>query len=397
MKKDSFVMAGVMTAKAVAGISSIQVIGQGSGEVIGRIFKGQPRKFGGGEDTMKRDSSFHCVPFRMTMVVGAIGHGNICDGEQIIDEVIIGREAENSYSINCHGNPIIVENILDLLKKYDVKIVEAEEIVEYLAKEKFGSNIIAIEAETAATKAVTLDGAKIIQYQTKMGLLQTAQWLQKHIDVIHIEDIKIAVEQVLADSKIASYFINGAKVVLAGPPNSGKSTLFNYLCGKEKAIVADVAGTTRDWLNAKIRLKNIQAEIFDTAGLDEALSGKNIIDEQSQKRAAELAASADLVLYVVENRMQNLESRTQKNRIVVFNKCDLGGDVSADGFKVSAKTGDGVKELLGAIEASLGVADFDLKKTVCFTDRQRKILGKIAQSQDKNAIKELITELLNSD
>jgi len=360
-----------MTAKAIAGISSIQMVGNGSGEVIGKIFKGKNH------------------------TVGSILHGNICDGEKIIDEVIIGCEGENSYSINCHGNPIIVENILELLKKFDVKIVDAEEIIENLAKEKFGKNIIAVEAETAAAKAATLDGAKIIQYQTKMGLLQTAEWLKKHIDLMHIEDIKVAIGQVLADSKIASYFINGTKVVLAGPPNSGKSTLFNYLCGKEKAIVADVAGTTRDWLSAKIRLKYIQAEIFDTAGLDAALSSQNVIDEQSQRRAAELAASADLVLYVTEHRTQNLEHRIQNKEILVFNKCDLGGNVSVDGFKVSAKTGEGVKELLDGIESALGVADFDLKKAVCFTDRQRKILEQSAESRCQKEVKDFITELLN--
>lgn len=375
MKMNDFVLAGLMTAKSAAAISSIQITGISAEEILKKIFK-----------------AFKFQP-------GLILHGNIFDGDKIIDEVIIGCEGEDSFSINCHGNPIIVENILELLKKHGVRIVSAQEIIAYQAGKKYGDSTIAIEAQIAITQAATLQGAKIIQHQTKMGLVQTAEWFAKHIDLMSLEDIKIAAEQILADSKLASYFIDGAKIVLAGPPNSGKSTLFNYLCGKEKAIVADIAGTTRDWLSAKIRLKNIRAEIFDTAGIDATLSQKNIIDAESQKRTADLVRSADLVLYV-EDRTQKSGLRTQdielkrKNEIFVFNKCDLGMDVLADGFKISAKTGSGIKELLDEIENSLGVVDFDLKKTVCFTDRQRDIVQKIFSSQSKNGIKELITELL---
>ncbi len=372
-----------MTAKTAAAISCVQVVGDSAEEIIYKIFRGSVSVY----------------------KIGSVLHGNICDGDKIIDEVIIGCEAENSFSINCHGNPIIVENILALLKKHGAKIVDAQEIIAYQARKKYGDNFIAIESQIAIAQAATLDGAKIIQHQTKMGLKQTAEWLVKHIDVMSSEDIKNAAEQVLADSKIASYFINGAKIVLAGPPNSGKSTLFNYLCGKEKAIVADVAGTTRDWLNAKIRLKNVQAEIFDTAGIDAALSKQNIIDEESQKRTADLVNNADLVLYVVDSGNQPppplrrvcaslRQVRGLNNVINVLNKCDLGMDVFADGLKISAKTGSGVGELLDEIENALGVTDFDLKKTVCFTDRQRKIVQKIALAQDKKHIKELLQELL---
>jgi tRNA modification GTPase len=371
MEKDSFVLAGVMTAKSAAAISCVQVVGDSAEEILKKIFKASK------------------------IQPGLILHGNIYDGDKIIDEVIIGCEAEDSFSINCHGNPIIVENILALLKKHGAKIVDAQEILAYQAHKKHSGNVIAVEAQIAIAQAATLDGAKIIQHQTKMGLLQTAEWLEKHINVMSIEDIKTAAEQVLADSKIASYFISGAKIVLAGPPNSGKSTLFNYLCGKEKAIVADIAGTTRDWLSAKIRLKNIQAEIFDTAGIDAELSQKNIIDEESQKRTAELVQNADLVIYVTDGNSLITDFADYAEKIIIcINKCDLGMNVFADGLKISAKTGSGVKELLSEIENTLGVVDFDLKKTVCFTDRQMKIVQQIALSQDKKAIKELITELL---
>ncbi|OHB51836.1 MAG: hypothetical protein A2Y10_18170, partial [Planctomycetes bacterium GWF2_41_51] len=320
-------IAALMTAKTVAAISSIQLVGDKAEEIIKNIF--EPAR-------------------KHRFLSGSILHGNICDDDKIIDEVIIGCEEENSFSINCHGNPIIVENILELLKKHAVKITEAGEIVSYEARRKYGDSAIKIEAEIVSVQAATLDGAKIILHQTKMGLLQTVEWWLKHIAIMEIEDIKLGAEQILADSKIASYFIEGAKIVLAGPPNSGKSTLFNYLCGKEKAIVTDIAGTTRDWLSAKIRLKKITADFFDTAGLDDVLKGQNVIDAESQKLSLEMAAKADLILYVADasNPAQTVPNLVNYfNKLIVLNKCDLV-NVSADGLKISAKTGTGVKELI---------------------------------------------------
>lgn len=377
-KQPQICMAALMTAKTVAAISSIQVVGQNAAPAIKNIFY------------PKSTHSFLSLQ-------GSILHGNICDGNKVIDEVIVGCEKGDSFSISCHGNPIIVENILELLKKNDARIVEPKEIIEYLSRNE---NRIVVEAKLSQNQAATLNGAKIIQHQTKMGLLQTAQWWLKHVDAMKIEDIRLGAQEILADSKIALYFIHPVKIVLTGPPNSGKSTLFNYLCGKEKAIVTDIAGTTRDWLSAKIRLKNIQAEIFDTAGLDKTLSRGNTIDAESQKRTQELAQSADIVLNVLD--VQNLNQSSidfSNNKIIVLNKCDTLGSLAAPEFKeavkISAKTGSGVKELIEKIEGSLGIADFDMKKTVCFTDRQLTIVKQIALSHDKTQAKELITSLLN--
>jgi len=367
-----------MTARTAAAISSIQVAGGGAEEILKIIFK----------PAGKNNSDFSA---------GKILYGTITDSQRIIDEVVIGCEGENSFSINCHGNPLIVENILALLQKHNAQIVEPNEMMIFIGREKFGDNAIALEAEIAGAEAATLDGAKIIAEQTKAGLYALANsWLK----IGDIEAIKKQAKQVLADSKIANYFINGAKIVIAGAPNSGKSTLFNYLCGREKALVSDIAGTTRDWLNAKIKLKKIVAEFFDTAGVDENLITKNTIDAQSQALSRGLIENADLVLLVVDGVnpaivMAGLTESLEK--LVVYNKCDLAGDVSIEGLNISAKTGRGVRELIAAIELKLGVADLDIKKTVCFTDRQRMILEQVVSADTKQQVEQLITELLKGD
>ncbi len=362
-----------MTARGAAAISSVQLAGTGAEDILKKIFDGKHFDF----------------------TTGSVLYGNIIDGERIVDEVVIGCESEDFFSINCHGNPLIVENVLELLKKHGVRITEARGILAYMGEKKYGDNTIAVESQIAQSRSATIYGAKIIGQQTKMGLLQAADWWLDNLDTLELDDIKEGANQVLSDSKIADLFIRDVKIVIAGPPNSGKSTLFNRLCGKEKAIVTGIAGTTRDWLSAKVRLKRIMAEFFDTAGLDHVLIGQNTIDAASQGQAIEIIKNCDLVLFVADCQTPTAGvGAKQLNEIVVFNKCDLARDLPADGLCISAKTGDGLDRLITAIEKALGVLYFDIKKTACFTDRQKGILKQISEAEAKQEIKEMITELL---
>ncbi len=384
------IFASVMTAKGAAAISSIQLTGDSAGQIIKKIFK----------PTAGKEPTFR---------PGDILIGDIFDDGQIVDHVVIGCESFGNFAINCHGNALIVEMIMNLLKKNGAELVSAEQLLANQFEKEASLNIIAKEAMLAQLKAVTIEGVKIIANQPKTGLAKTADNWLKDIDSAGIEHIGEQCRQILARSQTAGLIINGAKVVITGPPNSGKSTLLNCLAGREKAIVTHIAGTTRDWITATCRADSLLMELFDTAGLDQNLRGKNDINKESQKRATELLADCDLVLLVLDQskllEKWNVEFKKDKKILVVFNKSDLSGKIDENrldfGFqasvRISAKFGTNIDTLIEKIREVLGIAEFDLTAAVCFTDRQQRLLGQLLTAKTKPKAKSIITQLLNAE
>jgi tRNA modification GTPase len=377
-------LAAVTTAKGTGAISSIQLSGIGAGGIIEKIFEPVEGK-------------------KCRLETGNILVGDIVDGGQIVDHVVVGCEGQGDFSISCHGNPIIVEMIMKLLKDEGAELVTAEELLGVKFADEDGNTIVQ-ECKLAQLKAVTLEGAKVIANQANAGLSRTAtNWLEGEKS---LEKIKAECERILASSETAGLIINGAKVVIAGPPNSGKSTLLNCLCGTGKSIVTETAGTTRDWVGARCRAESLLMELIDTAGLDEGVTGQNDIDKESQKRAAELLTDCDVVLFVLDGstaEKQQIKFNKGKKVIVVLNKSDIGCELyeeqlglEFDGcVRISAKTGEGIDELVGKIRRVLGVAGFDLTNGVCFTERQKRLLEGLLRAKNVSEAESAITELLN--
>ena len=384
--------AAVMTGTGTGAISTIQIFGDSAETIIKKVFKPVSPK---------------SVEFK----TGEILLGTICDGDKVIDQVTIGCESPGTFAINCHGNPLIVEMIMQLLEHHGVVLLTPEQLLEKILTAQQPANTIAIEAKLAQAKAKTLQGTKIIVNQIDAGLTQKAKGWLENIDEISLDTIKTEATQILQKSQAAKLIIYGCTAVLTGPPNSGKSTLLNCLAGRQKAIVTDIKGTTRDWVSARCRIGLLSVKLIDTAGLNEnLLNPQNDIDESAQKKTVEILERADIILLVLDNSQpakefneQLLEKIGDKKIITVLNKSDLPSqfdagrlpEILSNSVHISAKEGTGIERLSEKIIKTTEAADFDLREPIYFTDRQEKLLKKITNIKSNHQAASIITKLLS--
>jgi tRNA modification GTPase len=389
------VFAAVMTGKGTAAISTIQVFGDAAEAITKKLFKptgSKPAEFKTGK-----------------VLLGAISDPA---RQETIDQVTIGCEGPEAIAIHCHGNPLIVEIIMQLLQRNGVTLLTAEELLAKILTSQKPAGTITVEAKLAQLKAQTLQGTKIIANQIEGGLSRKAtQWLQK-IDAIPIEEIISDAEQILRDSQIAKLIISGCTIVIAGPPNTGKSTLLNCLAGRQKAIVSDIKGTTRDWVSARCQIEPLSIELIDTAGLDEKLASapKNTIEKAAQEKTAEILDRADLVLLVLDNNQPEnpidgrlLKKIASKRILTILNKSDLPArfdtgklpQILSNTVQISAKFSNGIENLTRKILQTCGVTDFNLLTPVCITCRQENLLKQLQKAKSKKQVTTLVTELLN--
>jgi tRNA modification GTPase len=390
--------AAVMTGKGTGAISTVQVFGDLAEEVVKKIF-----------------SPAAAVPAEFK--TGKILLGKILDGDQTIDQVTLGCEGQNNFAIHCHGNPLIVADIMQLLQRCGVTLLSAEQLLTKILSSQKAVNTIAIEARLARLKAKTIEGTKIIANQIDAGLAKKAAVWLENIDETSLKKISTEAERILESSQTAKLIIDGCTAALIGPPNSGKSTLLNCLAGRQKAIVTDIKGTTRDWVEAVCRIGSLSLRLIDTAGLDEELNApEDVIEQTAQKKSIEILEQADLVLLVLDNSQTNerlnkgfLKRISGKHVLTVLNKCDLtpgfdtkkfirrGGlpESMSNSIRISAKEGTGIENLLEKVRQICGVTDFDLKTPVCFTQRQNDLLQQLKNAKSTQQAASIITELLN--
>ena len=386
------IFAAVMTGKGAGAIATVQLFGETASAILAKVFK----------PTGPKPAIFK---------TGKILLGTITDDTDVIDQVTIGCEGPDTFAIHCHGNPLIVEIIMQLLQRHGAALLTAEQLLRKLLTVQKSADTIAIEAKLAQAKARTLQGTKIIANQIDAGLTKkTREWLE-NIDEISLETIKTEAIQILQKSQAAKLIIYGCTAVLTGPPNSGKSTLLNCLAGRQKAIVTDIKGTTRDWVEATCQIGPLQLRLIDTAGLSETLtSAEDTIGRAAQEKTAEILEQADLVLLVLDNSRAAEEPSDQfsemiagRRVITVLNKSDLPGKLEASRLpkvlsntvQISAKEGAGIEDLTERIRQNSDAADFDLQQPVCFTGRQENLLKQLANAKSKPQAASIITELLS--
>ncbi len=366
----------VLTAGGMAAIASIALWGKGASAIMRRLFSAS-------------------VPD-----CGHLAHGTLKDGQTVIDSIVAACEQDECFVLHCHGNPLLVEHIVTLCRRCGATLRTAEAFWTAQLNASCRTPIEA-EAKLAMAGAATLEAVELLAAQITGGLSGwAAQWIEcKSIDINRLRKESDDIRQ---RSQPARYLIDGVRIALVGPPNSGKSTLLNRLAAEEAAIVSDVAGTTRDWISTTCRIGPLRAEVIDTAGLNDTLAAANSLDRAAQKTALKTLKTCDLVLNIQDCTQPHTRPLpcTTGACLTVFTKSDLWAE--KDVFTptsqhpwvlLSALTGDGLGPLNSAILAALKVDSMDPQQPVCFTQRQHRHLSHIGQAQTLHAAKAELDQL----
>jgi len=384
-------IAAVMTGGGTGAIATIQLFGESSETVLRAIFRRADHR-----------------AFSVTM--GRILLGEIVEGDQTIDQVTVGCEGPGEFAIHCHGNPLIVGKIMDLFRHRGVEPVRAEQFLARILMEREPADTIGVEAKLALAAVKTIEGARIVANQTKAGLAVTVRRWQANLDSIPLERIAAQAEQILRDSGAAMLILSGCTIALVGPPNTGKSTLLNALAGREKALVTDVAGTTRDWVSAEVRIPPLVATVIDTAGLDLSLAAGDGIDEIAQQKSVEALNCANLVLLVLDasepaGRLSAslADLLVGRRTVTVLNKADLPQQLDPSSLpeclqpvvRISAKQETGIADLTQAILRALGLECLPLVAPVAFTERQRALIRRLGEAGSRDEMARVLADLLH--
>ncbi len=331
-------IAGISTTLGVGAISIVRVSGNDSIKIVNSIFKGKNLE---------------------NVLSHTINYGHIVDKEEVIDEVLVSImkaprtfTREDIVEINCHGGIATTNKVLELLLLNGARLAEAGE---FTKRAFLNGRIDLIEAESImdVINAKTDKARKLSINQLegrvstiirnfRQELLELLASIEVNIDYPEYEDIAVMtvdnissemknirekLEKIVNESENGKIIRDGIKTVIVGRPNVGKSSILNKLLDYDKAIVTDIAGTTRDIVEGEINLDGILLKLVDTAGIRET---DDIVEKIGVNRSLEELENADLIIVVINNNeelndydQELLNKVKDKNSIIVINKCDL--------------------------------------------------------------------------
>jgi tRNA modification GTPase len=338
--------------------------------------------------------------------------GSLKDVDRKIDEVLVAvyrkpgsYTGENAAEIFCHGGPVVIREILDLLFRRGFRQANPGEFtlraflngkVDLTRAEAVNE---LIRSKTDQARALALSrlsgGVERRVSAIRDRIVDLAASLEVHLDVLEedlpeepipkerLRDLETDLESLLATYRTGKVLQNGITVVIAGKTNAGKSTLFNLLLREERALVSEHPGTTRDYLEGAIALDGIPVRLFDTAGLRNTIDP---LEREGIRRTDGVIAAAGLVLFLVDategfdDEVRSLVEgyAAEVPILYLWNKIDLTGAKSPEGFlPVSAETGEGLERLHREIvRRFLANPPGSGGEVVIDSDRQKRLLEK---------------------
>ena len=367
----------ISTAVSNSGISIIRISGDEAIEVADKIFYAKRN------NKKLKDVKSHTIHY-----------GIIKDDDKDVDEVLVSvMKAPNTYTkedvveINCHGGITVTKKILDLILKNGARTAEpgeftkraflngridlsqAEAVMDIInARNNMALSASISQMEGSISKTIKDLRQKIIHH---IAFIEAALDDPEHYTLnnygeelrVDVNDYLKVINDLVKTSDDGRIISQGIKTVILGKPNAGKSSLMNTLLGTQRAIVTDIAGTTRDTLEESMTLSEMHLDIVDTAGIRET---EDVVEKIGVERSKEAAKSADLVIYVVdssvpldENDKEIIKLISDKKSIVLLNKTDLESIVSKDDIKkiintepieISAKENIGINDIKNRIK-----------------------------------------------
>lgn len=395
-----------------------------------------------GRDSIAITQKLFSVKDLRNKVSHTLHYGTICSEGKIIDEVVVGifknphsYTGEDIVEISCHGSPFITEQIIQSAIANGARLAKPGEFTRRaflngkldLTQAEAVADLIASQSEVARKTAMShlRGGFSKKLKELREQLIKFSALIELELDFSQ-EDVTFADRAqlyVLVDSairevsKLAESFQlgnaikSGVDVAIIGKPNAGKSTLLNALLNEERAIVSEIAGTTRDTIEEMLNINGLLFRFVDTAGIREHAEG--IIEEKGMERSIQKMKDADLVLYLFDIRDNpntvNFEIEQLTNQqirfIAVGNKIDLNtGENSFSRFSmiphvffVSAKEQTHVQELKQHIYESVVSGSVLSEDTLITNTRHMEAMNKILQSlqdiregMDKNLTGDLL-------
>jgi tRNA modification GTPase len=326
---------------------------------------------------------------------------------------------EDMVEISCHGSPVILRRLIDLVQSFEARLAEPGEFTlracrngkMNLSQAEAIRDLINAQTQVAAVQATrqlrgelaeALQPSKQELVRVIVILESAVEFVEDDLPTIQVNEIRETIEKLisnlirLADTYKAGHLLrDGLQVAIVGRPNVGKSSLFNRLLRVERAIVTDVAGTTRDSLTESISLQGIPVSLTDTAGFREAGDKIETIGIERTRRAM---ADADLLVVVIdgscslhEEDLEVLKAAGNQSFIVAINKTDLPQMTSVNNHfsnsakvvHVSALTDEGIPELTAAILAPFGSMDSAGVGFLITDSRHYDLLIRVNRSLDK--------------
>jgi len=367
-------LARLLTPPGKGGIAVISLMGDGARDLIPQFFT--PHHAG------------------QTASSGEMVLGNLIDDTgDPIDEALLGV-AGRAVEVNIHGGPVVTHAALKRLAELGVILLDKdrpEHAGLRWTHPNWNNHAIGEELSTFLPKLLSPLAVDTLCTQWSAGLSQLV-----FTEPVDPAELRRAARQLLVIHKL----VHPPHVVLAGPPNAGKSTLANALTGREVSIVDPMTGTTRDWVSTLAVIDGVGIQLTDTAGIfDVAIDDDpHGIDTESVARARQRATQADLVVLLTPGARPAIPDwLTDRSVLCVATHCDRAGcDESAD-VRISAMTGDGMDELRSAMLDALGLRSIDPHAPAAFTSRQAKLLIASAdalEADDRPLARALLDELL---